>query len=194
MVMVNGAAVLAQIQAGQTPPGWTVFRAQVGFFVRYIILGIILIAIGVVLAVVLTSDPNHVFVLTSVGDTGPATLDQATFDRWRVADMVGVAIFARVGLMTAARYSFDLARRSQSFLAILPDAVVVQRGSTKVYPFAAIQRIKPTASRTQATLSFTMKPGANPIPSRLVIDGRFGRPATIANQIVSAWNRVPKPA
>lgn len=194
MVIANGAGIVAQIQAGQTPPGSTVFRARTGFFVRYIILGIVLVAIGVALAIALQNDPNRVFVLTSIGDTGPATLDPATFDRWRVADMVGVAVFALVGLFTAVRYSLDLARRSQSFLAILPDAVVVHRGTTKVYPFATVQRIKAAASRTQATLNFTMQPGANSSPSRLVIDGRFGTPATIANQIVAAWNRVPKPA
>lgn len=194
MVMTNGAGVVAQIQAGQIPPGSTVYRAQTGFFVRYIILGLILVAIGVALAVALQKDPNRVFILTSIGDTGPATLDPATFDRWRVADMVGVAIFALVGLITAVRYGVDLARRSQSFVAILPDAVVVQRGTTKFYPFAAIQRIKPTASRTQATLNFTMQPGVNPSRARLVIDGRFGRPATIASQIVTAWNRIQKPA
>lgn len=187
--MVNSAEVQARIQAGQVLPGWTVLRARAGFFVGFIILGIVLTAIGVLVAVVLVRNPNHVFVLTSVADTGPDTLDPEAFARWRVADMVGVALFAAIGLITAVRYSFDLLRRKQFFLAILPEGIVVNARGTKTYTFATIQGIKASANRTQATLNFTMQPGINPARSRLVLDGRFGNTRSIANQILAAWNR-----
>jgi hypothetical protein len=186
--MLNGEQIVAQVKSGHIDPGWVIFASQRGFFVRYVLLGLFLLALAIVGGIILSTNPNTAFIPTSIGDSSATgTLDPTSFDRWRLVDVIGVVLVGGIGVAAMIRYAIDFARSQAMQLIVTPTGVVVQTPSLKTFAFADVQQApKFTAYRSQVTITWIMKNGQK---QRLVLDGRYGSPRRVADAIVRAWGQ-----
>jgi hypothetical protein len=189
--MLDGDQVVAQVQAGQRGQGWTVFAARRGFFMRFMLVGLLLLALAVLAGWAIASNPDTAYIPTSIGDPNTSgTLDPTSFDRWRAFDVIVALLLGALGVSTIIRYAIDYARSQDLQLIITPSGVVVRTPKVQTYPFAAVQRVQPPqVNRNQVTLVWVMQPGSSPQKRRLVLDGRFGSSRQVAQAIIQAWQQ-----
>lgn len=176
--MIDAGMVLRMVRSGQVPPQWQVVRAKRGFFLMQSFLGVLLVILGVGGAVALLA--SGTVIGYGLSDTSPDGV--VTF--WFVVDMLVLAACVIGGIVLAIQQLLRLGTVDEQVLVLMPDGFVMRRGSapkdTLAYSYDSIRAVDRVVRN--GTNYLVMQP-VQGRAVRLTLDGRFGPPKRIAQQI-----------
>lgn len=180
--MLAGETVVAQVDHGAAPPNWQITRGRPAFHLQQIILGVVVVAIGVVGAVFLLANPDQAF---SYGAGGEASM--SVINGWRTVDFVVLAIFALAGAYLIVQHTGSYASAKSDLLVMVPEGFVIRTGRRiQTYDFATLTSLRATLSRGTLIVNATQASGAK---LRSSIDGRFGKVKPIGQAILAAYSQ-----
>ena len=178
---MNAESIATMARQGQNPPAWRVFRARSGFFRNQILLGVFILALGVVGAVYLLANPLTAFV-PGFG-SGSQPLDPGPFMVARTVDFVVILLFVVAGIVAAVNAVRNLTRAHEQVLVLMPEGFVLSTKSSVAYLFAAMREL--SASSYRGTITFTITDAATRQRQRVRLDGRFGNARQIAALVLA---------
>jgi hypothetical protein len=182
--MIDANAVLAQLRAGMAPGGWQVLPAKRSHFVTNGVAGFVLAILAIAgAAYVLFTGTVFGYGLTDQTSNSELTV-------WLVIDLVVLLAFVIGGIVSGIRSLAQLDNLDEQALILMPEGFVMRRGSsekqTTTVSYATVAGIRMTANRGGVYLLI------QPIgrsPFRIALDGRYGKPKQLAQQITGAFAR-----
>jgi len=182
--MIDGNAIVAQTRQGSVQPTWQVLRGQSSYFYRQAGLGAVVLALGAAGIVYLLANPDTIY---GYGLSDNVSISSGEFSFWRSADFVVVGLFALLGIATLIWRLAQSTNASQQLLVLMPEGFVMSTNKTQTYAFANLRSISVTVRNGTYYLNLLPASGASSV--RLQIDGRFGNPKQVTQQIVAARDR-----
>ncbi|GAC1451854.1 MAG: hypothetical protein PVSMB4_11990 [Ktedonobacterales bacterium] len=180
--MIDGQAIVQQALQGYAPPGWQILRARQSHFLGTIISGIALTLLVLGLIGYLIVDPGFV-----IGLRGAVNVD-SLHQFWRIVDFIAGGVFAAAFIALTVKGVRDLGTIDNQVLVMMPEGFVMQKGPatkaplTVAYESTAGARLQIDRGTVYLLLARANRQGA----LKIEIDGRFGKPKPIAQQIIQA--------
>ena len=177
--MIDANAVVQQARYGTAPATWQVLRANRSFFVVGVFgyLFLIVAAIAGAAYLLLTGT------IVGIGVDNPNVSDGWLL-LWLVIDMVVLAVLALVGVgMTISRLR-GMGTLDDQMLVLMPEGFVMRLGpsekQTTTVSYQNVATITPTIDSGTYYLKLQMPDGSQ---TKVEVDGRFGKPKQISEQI-----------
>ena len=181
--MLNANAVLEQVRSGMAPNTWQVLRANRSYFVQQVVIGVVLVIAAIA---------GAVYLLATGTVVGYGLNDQTANNVllvWLVIDMVVLLAVVIVGIVMAVRHLAQMGSASEQLLVLTPEGFVRRLGpgnnQTTTYDFSAIAGMKLTVQNGAVSLLIQRRADGKQL--RVQLDGRFGKPKPIAQQITGAY-------
>ena len=181
--MLNANAVLEQVRAGTAPANWQVLRANRSYFVQQTVLGVLL-TLGAITAAI--------YLLVTGTVVGYGLSDQTSDNVllvWLVIDMLVLLALVITGIVMVIRHLGQMGSASEQMLVLTPEGVIQSLGSgekqTTTYDYSAIAGMK--TSVQSGSVYVLMQRRADGKQLKFEVNGRFGKPKQIAQQITGAF-------
>lgn len=179
--MIDWNRVIEHVRMGTAPASWHVVRAKISFFVWSAIGGVVLaIAAAAGEAYLLASNTVVGYGLT---DSTP----DGILNVWHAVDLAAAIVFAIAGIVFAILRVREMGKLDEQMFVLLPEGFVLRRGDgpkgTQAYNYPNIRTISRQVRNGTVYLIMQAGDGRN---MRIQIDGRFGKPKAIAQQIQNA--------
>ncbi|HET8908263.1 MAG TPA: hypothetical protein VFN11_15005 [Ktedonobacterales bacterium] len=193
---LNADAVMQAVRQGYVPDSWRVYHGRVGWQVRQMLGGLLILLLGFSAAVYLLLNPDVAFVPGAAGDS--ISIEAGQFTVARTVDFAVLALFLLVGFVISVASASRLPTIRGQTLVLMPAGFVLNLKKPTAYAYGAMQALN--ARNHRGTISFNITPVGNARRQVLRLDGRFGNAKQIATQILMArneWQRahaaVPSP-
>jgi hypothetical protein len=181
--MIDANAVLEQARTGMAPGNWRVLSARRGYFVQATIIGVVFLVAAVAAAIYLLAT-GTVF--------GYGLTDQTSNNVllvWLVIDMLVLLAVAIFGVVAAIRSLIAMGSADEQKLVLMPEGFVMQRGPSGknivAVQYENIVNMKPSVRNGNVYLVMQAR-GASK-PSQISLDGRFGKPKQLAQEITGTF-------
>lgn len=181
--MVNANAVVEQVRMGTAPADWQVLRANRSFFVQQAILGALLTIAAIAAAI---------YLLMSGTVVGYGLNDQTpdnVLTVWLIIDMVVLLALVITGIVLAIRHLSQMGPAAEQMLVLTPEGFVRRLGAgdkqTSTFDYSAISGMK--TSVQSGTVYLLIQRRADGKVLKVKMDGRFGKPKQVAQEITGAF-------
>ncbi len=185
--MLDGEAVVAQVQQGTWPQDWLVLRAKSSHYIRlaiFIAIFLVLVAVGLVY---LFGHPAEAFALGGANSPDSGPVDANTFSIWRTVDFVALGL-SLVGLtLSFAKTLLQAAHAKEQVLIVLAEGFVLKTRRLQAFAFGDMRTLSATSYRGVVTLSVVAVDGRK---SSVRLDARFGGARKVAQRILAARNQL----
>lgn len=181
--MLNANAVLEQARMGTAPSTWQVLRANRSYFMQQVIIGVVLVIAAIAAAIYLLATG------TVVGYGVSDTTSSNVLLVWLVIDMVVLLVIVITGIVMAVRHLGQMGSANQQMMVLTPDGFVRSLGAgdkqTTTYEYSAIADMK--LSVQSGSVYLLIRRRADGKQLKVQVDGRFGKPKQIAQEITGAY-------
>ncbi|HEV8190016.1 MAG TPA: hypothetical protein VGP82_00800 [Ktedonobacterales bacterium] len=184
--MINGEAIVAQVQHGTWPQNWQVLRAKPSHFIRLAIFVAIFFVAAAGGLIFLLGHPSDALTLGAAGSSDGGALDPAAFSLWRTVDftMLGLVL---AGLTVAlVRTLVQAAQAHEQLLVLLPEGFVLKTGRAQAFDFGSMQTLSAVSTNGVVALRMVALDGQQ---STVQLDTRFGSSTQLAKRILTARNQ-----
>lgn len=180
--MIEPNGVLHQARAGMAPPYWQVLRAKPGYFLLGAF-GYAVLAFASIAAAVYIVLSGTVFGY-GINDGTP----DGVLNFWFIVDLVFLALVLIAGIVLAVGRLLRLRGVGEQMLVILPEGVVIRRGFGPTdlwsFNFPNIRQVTWNIRKGQVYLTFLSAKDTRVV--HYTLDGRYGNPKKVAQQIQNA--------
>jgi hypothetical protein len=186
---LNADAVMQAVRQGYVPDSWRVYRGRVGWLVRQMLGGVLMLLLSFIGVMYLLLNPYTAVVPGTPGDH--TTIETGQIAMWRGIDFVVLGFILLIGFVLSVGSASQLPNIREQVLVLMPDGFVLTLKKPTAYAYGAMQAL--SAQNRRGVIQFNITPGGNARRRLVALDGRFGNAKQIATQILMArneWQRV----